>query len=114
MNRAVFNYANASGQGEIRGIDFSNIHIEGKVLRLFGFSCDKQKIRDVAFTNLTCDGMGVGNLGAPGVNYFIGDISNWTFNDFMFGGNPVADPSQPHFEFSGGAGKGFVFNSDLK
>ncbi len=110
VNRAVFNYANASGAGTIRDIHFSNIHIEGKVLRLFGFHCGNQSIRDFTFTNLTCGGMGVGNLGPPGANYFVGDITDWTFTNFVFGGTPVADASQAQFDYSGKAGKGFVFH----
>lgn len=116
-NRAVFNYANASGSGTISNMRFSDINIEGRVLRLFGFKCDgkanRQKIRDFTFTSMTCGGMGVGHLGGPGANYFMGDITGFKFHNFIFGGSPVGSleqaRSQARFEFSRGAGAGFSF-----
>jgi hypothetical protein len=119
VNRAVINYANAGGPGTISNIRFDNFIIEGPVLRLFGLNTvgSAQVIRDVSFNNLSVGGMGVGNLGAPGANYFIGIITNWVFTNFVFGGTTITSLAQAtnlaQFEFSNGAGAGFTFQSGL-
>ncbi len=113
VNRALFNYANSGGPGMISRIEFRDIRVEGPVLRLFGFQCfGGQVIRDVTFTNLRVPGgMGVGNLGAPGANYFSGQITDFKFHNFTFGETRVVSADQASFEFGAGAGDGFVFTA---
>lgn len=113
VNRAVFNYANAGGPGLIEDIEFHDIRIEGPVLRLFGFQATGgQVIRDLSFHRLSVPGgMGVGRLGSPGANYFIGEITGFTFHDFTLGGTRVASPGDARFEFGTGAGGGFTFTA---
>ena len=117
VNRAVISYANAGGSGTISNIRFNNFNIEGKVLRLFGLNTvgSAQVIRDVSFNGLSVGGMGVGQLGAPGANYFIGTITNWAFTNFVFQGTNITSLSLAthvaQFEFTNGAGVGFKFQS---
>lgn len=109
-NRAVFNYADTGGSGIIRDIRFNNVTVEGRVLRLFGLkSSGGQKFRNFTFSNLNTGGMGVGQLGAPGRNYFIGDIKNFTFENFTFDGQVVTQAEQALFDFGDAAGEGFTF-----
>ena len=109
-NRAVFNYANTGGQGLIKDIRFNDVTIEGKVLRLFGFkSAGGQQFRDFKFTNLKSDGMGVGQIGPPGRNYFIGDAQDFSFENFVFDGELVTQAKQAEFDLAEGAGEGFSF-----
>ena len=109
VNCAVINYANAGGPGTISGIHFNNFHVEGKVLRLFGLNTvgSKQVLKDFTFNNLSCSGMGAGQLGEPGANYFIGNITDWSFTNFVLGGTNITSPalatSVAQFEFSKGA-----------
>ena len=113
-NRALFNYADAGGAGTISDIEFTDVRVEGPILRLFGFKCSGgQVIRDVTFNRLDVPGgMGVGNLGAPGANYFLGQVTDFTFHDFRFGDDRVTSVAQAEFEFGKGAGAGFTFTTD--
>jgi hypothetical protein len=110
VNRAVFNYADSAGNAEIRDMRFKDVNIEGKILRLFGFKAGGgQKFRDFHFENLHCGGMGAGQIGPPGRNYFIGDVAEFRFKGFTMGGKPVTDGAEAEFDFGNGAGKGFTF-----
>lgn len=111
VNRALFNYADSGGNGTIHGIEFNNINVEGPILRLFGFHCiGGQVIRDIKFNNLSVPGgMGFGNLGSPGRNYFLGNITDFTFHNFTFGDTVVTSAEEAWFDFGDGAGEGFVF-----
>ncbi|MEM7234489.1 MAG: hypothetical protein AAF517_20080, partial [Planctomycetota bacterium] len=112
-NRAVFNYANSGGNGTISDIVFDDVRVEGPILRLFGFNCfGGQVVRGLTFNHLSVPGgMGIGNLGSPGANYFIGQISDFTFNNFTFGDSRVTSPEDARFDFGNGAGAGFVFTA---
>lgn len=118
VNRAVISYANAGGPGTISGIRFNNFTVEGKVLRLFGLNTvgSAQVLKNFSFNSLYCGGMGVGELGAPGSNYFIGTITDWSFTNFAFGGTNITSlalaTNVAQFEFSKGAGAGFTFRTD--
>ena len=110
-NRALFNYADAEGKGVITDIAFSDVRVEGPVLRLFGWKCGKgQAVQGIRFERLSVPGgMGIGKLGAPGRNYFHGALSDFRFVDFQFGDQMVTTPEQGWFDFRGGAGTGFTF-----
>jgi hypothetical protein len=111
-NRAVFNYADAGGPGLIEKVSFENIAIEGRVMRLFGFKAvGGQKLRDFHFNGLSCGGMGAGQIGPPGRNYFFGDITDFEFTNFVLGDLPVTDFKSGQFDFGGGAGERFTFKS---
>ena len=78
------------GKGLIENIRFSNMAVEGRIFRLFGFkSSGGQKFRDFKFTNLSCGSIGVGQIGEPGRNYFIGDAKDFSFDNFTFDGRVV-------------------------
>lgn len=109
--RATINFADASGKGLIKNVSFNNLHIEGKILRLFGMKAEGgQQIRNFHFENLHLDGLGAGQLGAPGKNYFLGPITDFTFKNFTIGGTRIKSPAQADFEFSVDAGSGFTFD----
>jgi hypothetical protein len=109
-NRAVFNYADASGKGLIQNIRFNDVTVERRVLRLFGFkSSGGQKFRDFKFKNLRTSGIGVGQLGAPGRNYFIGDIKDFVFENFTIEEKTVLQAEHAQFDFAAGAGEPFSF-----
>lgn len=112
VNRALFNYADSAGSGTIEEIRFRDIRVEGPILRLFGLRCaGGQIIRNVTFDGLQVPGgMGVGNLGPPGANYFRGRITDFTFHDFVLGDTQVLAADQAMFEFTEGAGDGFTFS----
>jgi hypothetical protein len=110
-NRAVFNFADAQGKGLIEDIRFNNITVERRALRLFGFkSGGGQQFRNFTFTNLKTAGMGVGQLGAPGRNYFIADAKDFSFVNFTFGDQVVSRAEQAQFDFAEGAGDAFTFS----
>jgi hypothetical protein len=54
--------------------------------------------------------LGAGQLGAPGRNYFLGDISAFHFDGFTIGGKTIATPEAAWLEFAPGAGEGFKLN----
>jgi len=111
-NRATFNFAEAAGEGTIENIHFDDIRIEGKILRLFGFKAGAgQQFRRFEFKNLWVEAMGAGQLGAPGRNYFLGDIGDFRFQGFTIGGVRIQKPSDAQFDFSPGAGGGFQFSN---
>ena len=90
---------------------FSNVTIEGPVLRLFGLkSSNGQQFRNFTFNHLKTDGIGVGQLGPPGRNYFIGDMQDFQFSDFTIRNQTVTEPEQAQFDFAEGAGAGFTFS----
>lgn len=110
-NRAVFNYADAGGKGVIENIHFEDIAIEGKILRAFGFKATSgQVLRGWHFKNFSVGALGAGQLGAPGRNYFIGDISGFHFEGFRVGGKTITSPEAGQFDFGPGAGGEFKFN----
>jgi hypothetical protein len=111
-NRATINFADASGSGLIEDVRFENITTEGKILRLFGFKTDGgQKFRRFHFNNLKVEAMGAGQIGAPGRNYFLGDIAGFHFENFTIGETSIDDPGSAQFDFSPGAGSGFEFSN---
>lgn len=114
--RVTFNFADTGGKGLMENFHFENIAIEGAILRLFGFKAMKgQVIRDFHFKNLSVGAMGAGQLGAPGRNYFIGDIGKIDFNDFTIDGERGATLGNAWFEFAEGAGEGFMLDGkDIK
>ena len=111
LNRAVFNYADAGGKGAIEDIRFEDIAIEGKILRAFGFKATGgQVLRNWHFKNLSVGAFGAGKLGAPGRNYFIGDISGFHFEGFRVGVKTITSPDAGQCDFGPGAGSEFKFN----
>ena len=109
--RATISFADASGDGLIQNVSFENIHIEGKILRLFGMKAGGgQRIRNFQFNGLHLNGLGAGHLGAPGKNYFSGKISGFSFYDFTIGKKTITEPTEADFEFSNGAGSDFSFS----
>ncbi len=110
-NRAVFNYANAGGPGLIENISFDHVTVEGRILRLFGFNAmGQQQIRYFRFNRLECGTMGIGQIGAPGRNYFLGDISGFSFSNFTMGEKLINDFESAQFDVGGGAGHSFQFD----
>ena len=111
VNRATINFADASGNGNIENITFRDVHIEGNILRLFGFKTGGgQIIRNFHFNNLHLEGLGAGQLGAPGRNYFSGQISDFTFTNFTIEGEVITKPEEADMDFLKGAGSGFKFS----
>ena len=111
-NRATINFADASGSGLIENVRFENITTEGKILRIFGLKADGgQRFRRFHFKNLNIEAMGAGQIGAPGRNYFHGDIEGFLFENFTISGIQVDDPSSAQFDFSPGAGSRFEFSN---
>jgi len=111
VNRATFNYADSGGPGLIEDVHFENVAIEGRILRLFGFKAGGgQKIRDFHFNNLNVGSLGAGQLGSPGRNYFIGDITGFHFDGLTIGGENIRTPEAGWMEFASGAGEGFLFD----
>ena len=109
-NRALINFADATGQGTIEDFHFENLHIEGKILRLIGLKTGGgQKIQNFHFNNLHLHSLGAGQLGPPGRNYFHGDISNFHFTNFQINNLPITSPTDAQFDFSPQAGKSFTF-----
>ena len=110
VNRAVFNYADAGGKGVIEDVRFEDIAIEGKILRVFGFKAmGGQALRNWHFKNVSVGAFGAGQLGGPGRNYFIGDITGFQFEAFAVGGETIRTPEAGLFDFGPGAGVGFTF-----
>ncbi len=114
-NRAVFNYADAGGKGVIEDIHFEDIAIEGKILRAFGFKAmGGQTLRGWQFKNVSVGAFGAGQIGGPGRNYFIGDITGFQFEAFTVGGETIRTAEAGQFDFGPGAGEGFTFNGSPK
>jgi hypothetical protein len=109
-NRAVFNFADAGGKGTIEDVHFEEIHIEGKILRMFGFKpMGGQILRDWHFKNVSVEGFGAGQRGAPGRNYFLGKTRDFHFERFSVAGHVVRSPADGEFDFGSGDTVGFTF-----
>ncbi|MFN0129872.1 MAG: hypothetical protein ACKV19_24670 [Verrucomicrobiales bacterium] len=110
-NRAVFNYADASGHGVIEDVRFEDIAIEGRILRAFGFRpMGGQTLRAWHFKNVSIGAFGAGQLGGPGRNYFLGDIRDFHFEELTVGGETIRTLEAGYFDFGPGGGEAFNFH----
>lgn len=90
-NRAVINFADATGKGLIEDFHFENIFMEGPLLRLFDLSAGgDQIICNFTFTNLHAGPLTAGHPGSRGRNHFSGKVSNFKFNNCTAGGKRFA------------------------
>lgn len=77
-------------------------------MRPFGFKpTGGQILRDWHFKNVSVEGFGVGQLGVPGSNYFLGETRDFHFERFTVGGQIVQAPADGEFDFGSGDAEGF-------
>lgn len=110
-NRAIINFADASGKGTIEDFHFENLYFEGPLLRLFDLSPDgNQIIRNFTFDTLQSGPLTAGKPGPRGRNHFRGKITGFQFKNFTIAGQRITAADRADFRMDHGAGRNFTFS----
>ncbi|MEM9463687.1 MAG: hypothetical protein AAGF11_56640 [Myxococcota bacterium] len=108
-NLGVVNYANAGGTGTIANLTFSELRVEGNIMRVLGLApAGGQIIQDIQFEGLRLDQLNLDPQGEGRFNYIDttggADVTNVRFVDFQIGGELVLDTTAAKLSGSGLAG----------
>ncbi len=102
----IFDFYPASGPGRISAIDFTNLNVEGPLLRLTTLSPQGgQRIDTVTFTNVNVEAWGNDIFNSNRFNVLNGTdggvIADFTFTNLRVGGVTVTNAAQGRFQLNG-------------